>query len=96
MPPISRQNDLSTGHGSFPPNPIAMGSTNVMVNSLPCARMTDPMIPHASPSPSPPHPGTITSGSGTVLVNSLGAARIGDAISCGQLIAMGSGNVICG
>lgn len=54
------------------------------------------MIPHGSPSPSPPHPGTIASGSGTVSVNSQSAARIGDPIDCGQVIAVGSGNVICG
>lgn len=96
MPPLSRVGDVSTGHSSFPPNPIASGSPNVMVNSIACARMGDPMIPHGSPSPSPPHPGTIASGSGTVSVNSQSAARIGDPIDCGQVIAVGSGNVICG
>ncbi|ENP7033963.1 PAAR domain-containing protein [Campylobacter coli] len=54
------------------------------------------MIPHGSPSPSPPHGGSIATGSGTVMINSKPACRIGDAISCGQAVAQGSGNVICG
>lgn len=97
MPPLTRVGpDNSTGHGSFPPNPVASGSQNVLTNNLSTARMGDPMVPHGSPSPSPPHGGNIGSGSGKVYINNMPAARIGDAITCGQAIAQGSGNVICG
>ena len=97
MPPLTRVGvDFSTGHSSFPPNAISSGSTNVFTNSISTVRQGDPMIPHGSPSPSPPHGGSIATGSGTVMINSKPACRIGDAISCGQAVAQGSGNVICG
>lgn len=97
MPPLTRVGiDTATGHGSFPPNLVASGSDNVFTNSYQTARLNDPMVPHSSPSPSPPHGGNIGTGSGTVYINSLPACRIGDAVTCGEAIAQGSGNVICG
>lgn len=97
MPPVVRvNNDISTGHSSFPPNMVSSGSTNVITNNCSTAREGDPMIPHGSPSPSPPHGGSISKGSSKVFVNSVGIARITDPISCGQALATGSGNVIAG
>ena len=96
MPPISRLGDIGLGHCAFPPTPIASGSGNTFVNSLPVGRISDPLVPHGAPCPSPPHPRSILLGSTSVFVNSLGVARIGDAVDCGGLIYMGSGNTFAG
>lgn len=93
MPPVARANkDNSTGHGCFPPNKISSGSDNVYTNNLETARKQDPMVPHGC-ADCIPHGGIISEGSGKVYVNNMPIARIGDPISCGEVIAEGSGNV---
>jgi len=89
MPGVSRLGDSAMGHEGFPPSPSIQGSSNVFVNSLPTARVTDSVAPH-------PHPRNVLKGSSTVFVNSLAIARLGDAISCGGFFIQGSGNVISG
>ena len=93
MPPVTRVGDKATGHGSFPPNKNAKGSPNTFANSKAITRVGDDMVPHSSPSPSPPHGGISVTGSPNVFVNSSPATRIGDAISCGEVHATGSHNV---
>ena len=44
----------------------------------------------------PPHTGVIASGSGTVFINGRAAGRIGDPVSCGGSVAVGSPNVFVG
>ena len=96
MPAVSRVGDVGLGHGSFPPTNIIAGSPNVFVNSKPVARVSDPLAPHGSPSPSPPHGRSCASGSSTVFVNGKPIVRIGDSIDCGGSIGAGSPNVFAG
>lgn len=94
MPPVARQNDMTTGHPPFPPTTIMLGSVNVMCNNLGVARSGDMIVPHVDPSTGVPHAAPIAGGSGTVMVNNMPIARVGDPIGCGDTIAMGSGNVM--
>ena len=96
MPPASRIGDIATGHGSFLPTPAIEGSPNVITGGSPQHRVGDNLAPHASASPSPPHPRTAAAGSGTVFTNSKGSVRIGDAVDCGGMLAQGFGTVIIG
>jgi len=93
MPPVTRVGDISTGHGSFPPNPNATGSSDTFANSIAITRVGDAMVPHGSPSPSPPHGAVSATGSPNTFVNGSPATRIGDVISCGEAHATGSSDV---
>jgi len=97
MPPVTRAKvDQNSGHVSFPPSKANTGSPNVFVNGNGAMRQGDPFLPHASPSPSPPHIPTEKTGSGTVFVNGKPINRIGDPVSCGGVNASGSSNVFAG
>jgi uncharacterized Zn-binding protein involved in type VI secretion len=94
MPPICRAGiDINTGHGSFPPDGVAVGSPDVFSNSAPTHRVGDSEVGHASPSPSGFHAGVCAAGSPNVFANSKAVARIGDPVSCGECLATGSGNI---
>jgi len=96
MPPVSRVGDMVSGHVSFPPTPAVAGSGDVFTNNISTHRKGDTVLPHASPSPSPPHSRATSAGSGTVFVNGKPITRIGDACDCGGSLMVGSGNVIAG
>jgi len=98
MPPVTRTNlDGTTGHEGYVPRPsTANGSPNVFVNGEGIVRVTDAWPDHTDPGPPDTHSGTQSSGSSTVFTNGLATARIGDSISCGDAVAAGSPNVICG
>ena len=44
----------------------------------------------------PAHSGVIASGSASVYINGKAAGRIGDSVSCGGSVAVGSSNVMIG
>ena len=92
MPCIARMGDIGSGHGSFPDTPIISGSNNAFTNGKPIARQGDPLEPHGSPTPSPPHSRSVASGSANIFINGKPMARIGDPVDCGGLIVQGSGN----
>jgi len=95
-PPVARLTDIGSGHASYPPTAVISASSNTTVNSLPVARKGDALQPHASRSPSPPHPRVICGCSSTTEVNSKGVVRIGDAVCCGGLLVTGSSNTVIG
>lgn len=95
MPAVTRVGDNDTGHDACPPRPLATGSGDVFVNSIKTGRQTDSYVPHGCVVHAP-HSGIIASGSSTVYVNSLQIGRIGDPVSCGGSVAVGSGNVFAG
>lgn len=96
MLPAARMTDLSSPDPcGAPPRICIIGSGNVFLNDLPAHRMTDAWADHACPS-SPSHSAITSSGSGSVFVNDLPAARMTDQISCGSIIAQGSGNIFIG
>lgn len=81
-----------TGHGCWPPRIGVTFSTDVFVNGIPAHRMYDVWLPHCCPADGC-HPGIVSSGAGNVYINGREAARMGDDISCGSMICMGSPNV---
>ena len=94
MAAAARLGDYCTGHGCWPPRPGITASPNVFINGIPAHRIDDLWLAHCCDGSC--HPGVVASGSGNVNINGRAAARIGDSISCGSLIAMGSPNVSIG
>ena len=95
MPAAARLGDYCTGHGCWPPRTGARASPNVYINGIQAHRLKDLWNVHCCPTDGC-HPGEVASGSATVFINGRPAARIGDSISCGSYIAMGSPNVSIG
>ena len=100
--PVARLGDESSFDPcGAPPRSNIKGSGDVFVNGMPVHRLSDNWAPHACPF-SPPHSvpdksdAYTVSGSGSVFINGLPCARLSDAISCGSVIAQGSGNVFAG
>ncbi|CCN84754.1 putative PAAR motif protein [Vibrio nigripulchritudo SFn27] len=69
--------------------PVAAGSSNVLINSLPAARQGDMAVCIGPPD-------SISAGSSSVFINGLPAARMGDGTAHGGVVASGSGNVFIG
>lgn len=80
--PNHRQTDNCTGHGCWPPRPLASGSPNVYTNNLQQGRKTDPYVAHCCGPVC--HGGVIAKGSSTVFANFLDVARQTDPVSCGS------------
>lgn len=95
MAAVARLGDYCTGHGCWPPRQGINASPNVRVNGIPVHRVGDGWLIHCCPNDGC-HAGVVAAGSGSVFINGRPAARIGDAISCGSLIAMGSPNTSFG
>ena len=71
--------------------PVMIGSPNVLIGSMPAARVGDTlMCPPVGPTDS------IVNGSPTVLINSMPAARLGDPTAHGGVIIAGCPTVIIG
>lgn len=93
--PAGRLGDIGSNHGAYPPTPITSGSSDVLINGKPAARVGDSLAPHKKPK-SPMHGRTIASGSSSVFINGKPAATVGSSISCGGTVIIGSGNVSIG
>ena len=94
MPSAARLNDMTAGHGGFPPVPIIEGSPSVFINGRRAARVGDAVESHSDGHGT--HQGTISAGSARVFINGRRAARLGDAVSCGDSIAQGPPSVTVG
>lgn len=95
MPALSFVGASCTGHACFFPRPNSgPGSTTVRVNGLSCALTGDLFPVHVCDKSA--HPGALAGGSKKVIINGRPAGRVGDRVSCGSVVAMGSGNVIVG
>lgn len=95
MPAVTRVGDNDTGHDACPPRPLDTGSGDVYVNGIKCGRQNDAYVPHGCIVHAP-HSGVIASGSSTVYVNRRQVGRIGDPVSCGGSVDVGSSNVYAG
>ena len=85
-----RDGDVTTGHSSCSPVTPTSYSSNVMINGRGAVRQGDTWVYHCTHTP-------VQLGcSTTVMINGRGAARIGDSLSCGDVNATGSSNVIIG
>lgn len=98
MASSSRVGDSIAPHGCWSGGAVSSGSSNVLVNGKPAARISDSGTPHGwiCPESNPPHGVVISGGSGSVFINGMSAARIGDATGCGSMISSGSSNVLMG
>jgi len=94
MPPAVRLGDVALGHGSFPPTNTCAASSDTIINNKGAHRVGDAIIPHGSPSPSPPHGRAAAVGSPDTFVNGRPLVRIGDAVNCGGMLATGSPDTI--
>lgn len=95
MPAQARVGDPGVPHCS--PYTIMTGSTDVLVNGRPAARVGDVSTPHLFPGrPCPMHVAPICFGSQSVLINGKPAARVGDPLAACTFIALGSFDVITG
>ena len=93
--PVTRLGDLTAGHDGFPPRPSISASPNVTCNNIAVVRLNDSYDVHCNIVPVC-HVGVLSTGSGTVTVNGLPLGRVGDSVSCGDTVAEGSPNVVCG
>ena len=95
--PITRVDDMSTGHDTYLPRPATKGSPDVFVNGKAVNREGDDWAPHGG-IPGGPHSaetGHTTTGSSTVKANGLGVTRIGDPVEA-DTSGGGSPNVFAG
>ena len=96
MPAQARLGDPGIPHCS--PYVIMTGSTDVLVNGKPAARLGDVSTPHLFPAGiiCPTHVVPIVFGSLSVLINGKPAARVGDPLLDCTVIALGSFDVVTG
>ena len=92
MPSASRLGDTCSGHDCFPASPAIGGSPNVDINGISGLRQGDAVAPHGC-GRCKPHGRSVSDGSPTVYVNGRPLAGIGDGISCGGEVAVGSVDV---
>lgn len=97
MPSVCRVGD--TGAPDSQGTPIALapstGTTaKVFANGVPVVCLGDPFSNHGSHSPAPGP--KLALGSGSVFVGGVPIGRVGDLISCGSTVLIGSGNVQAG
>ena len=95
MPSATREDDKCSGHGCWPPRDPMTYSPTVFINGKAAIRRTDLYKSHECPLMGA-HMGELVKGSSTVFINGLDAGRIGDVISCGSIVAMGSDDVFIG
>ena len=82
---------MSAGHCFFP-RPTTQGSSNVLIGGLPAHTIGMSWTVHICGKKF--HPSFTSRGSPNVLVNGKPLARVGDSLSCGDMIASGSPNVL--
>lgn len=97
MPGVVRLGDMSAGHPHcYPPRPSIAASGNVRINGRGAHCVGDAWAVHGACPDHVAHGGSAASGSASVFVNGRPLCRIGDKISCGDIMAEGSGDVISG
>ena len=89
MPPVHRIQDLTCGHGCWPPEIPETYSPNVRANGRNVIRHGDIRVSHCCP---PCHKGTYV-GESSVRVNGRPLQRIGHPLDCGDSVCQGSPNV---
>ena len=96
MPAAARQGDLGVPHCS--PYVIATGSTDVVINGRPAARVGDVSTPHLIPGGRRcgTHLAPIVVGSPSVLINGRPAAFVGSYLAGCTFVATGSADVVVG
>ena len=91
MPGAATQFDI-TSH----PGVIMSGASQVLINFVPAARVTDKHVCLRPPTAGPHPPSTIVQGSASVFIEGQPAARKGDKTGCTAEILSGSPDVFIG
>jgi uncharacterized Zn-binding protein involved in type VI secretion len=91
---MSRQGDMTTGHGCYSPVIGVSASPNVKINGRFAHKVGDTFTPHSCGTAV--HSDVASGGSSTVLINGTGAMRLGDSLTPGGTMAGGSWNVFAG
>lgn len=91
MPGVVRKDDVSQGHGCFPPRSNISGSTTTFADNRSVHRKGDSWLIHQCKDKI--HDGVLSSGSNSVFVDNRPVGRIGDSISCGDKAKTGSSTV---
>lgn len=86
-----RLNDLSSGHGCFPPQPSTSACSKVYVEGRLAVRVGDTWAPHTCGDNT--HNATSSVGSMKVMIEGKGAVRVNDSLSCGSLAQTGASKV---
>ena len=96
MPAAARLGDLGVPHCSA--YVIATGSTDVVINGRPAARVGDVSTPHLIPGGRRcgTHIAPIVTGSSSVIINARPAAFVGSKLAGCTAVATGSSDVIIG
>lgn len=89
--PMSRQKDITTGHGCWAPSVGVTSSPNVFINGLPAHKVGDQFTPHTCGNDV--HADVASIGSTKVIINGSPAMRLGDALAPGALMAEASWSV---
>lgn len=83
--------DMGLDHEGYPPTPVIAGSSTVLMDGKPIARIGDPLAIHAKPH-HPPHPRFVAAGEPTILIEGKPVALTGHPVDCGgTLVGSGSG-----
>ena len=96
MAGVVRMGDVSTGHGTWPSRPNIQASSDVFVNGLGVHRNGDAWAIHCDNLPICHSGELVTPATRTVFANGLPIGSVGDQISCADVVATGSTNVIVG
>lgn len=99
MPGVATQSTSSTGHACFPPTNSTSGYATTAFFNGKAIQLKGQTIyqPHSCGSST--HANNlrmVSEGSGSFFMEGKSVARIGDGITCGDMIAEGSGNAFIG
>lgn len=90
MPSVARLGDLTLGIPNHPIIPAITSSPDVMANGKGVVVVGSLYDPHSKPNP----PNSLVTGSPSIMVNGKAVGRTGDLVSCGDLVAAGSPDVL--
>ena len=93
MPQAARTTDPISSHSPCPPGICGWGSENVIIQGKLAYRVSDKNFPHGYIL-CVPHVTPLVQGSKNVFINNRPAGRVGDAHSCGVVVASGSDKVL--
>lgn len=91
--PVARKDDMTMGHGCYPPQKLIGASEDVFIEGKPAHRVGDEIQKHCCDGCHPSKAGT---GSGTVFVNGKALMRVADKADCGSAVMTGAKTVAAG
>ncbi|WP_372069776.1 PAAR domain-containing protein (plasmid) [Tistrella mobilis] len=96
MPAVTLLGDDCTGHGCWPPRPSIEGEPRFTVGGRPVVLVGHAYAPHTCPDIPETHGGTLSDGAPRATVGGRRIGRIGDPVSCGSRVAVGTARFTIG